>query len=72
MHTLRYVSTSVCGRMKNSASTLNTLEISFKYVMNTLQYVGIRCHTARGSRNFVHAYTLDIILMYATCKIRIR
>ena len=35
--------------------TLNTLEISFKHVTNTLLYVGIRCHTANRSPNFVLA-----------------
>ena len=35
--------------------TLNTLEISFKHVTNTLLYVGIRCHTANRSQNFVLA-----------------
>ena len=40
--------------------TLHKLEISFQYVMNTLQYGGIRCHMAKRSRNFVHSYTLDI------------
>ena len=37
MHTLRYVSTNVCVHW----CTLNMLEIGFKYVTNTLQYVGI-------------------------------
>ena len=41
--------------MGNSARTLNKLEISFKYDTNTLQYVGIRCHTSNGSKNLVHA-----------------
>ena len=49
MHTLRYVSTNVCGRMRIK---LNTLEISFKHVTNTLLYVGIRCHTENRSQNF--------------------
>ena len=40
--------------------TLNKLEISFKYVTNTLQYVGVRCHMAKGSQNLVLIYTLDI------------
>ena len=40
--------------------TLNKLEISFKYVTITLQYVGIRSHMASGSQNFVQANTLDI------------
>ena len=39
MNTLRYVSTH-----KVRWCTLNKLEIRFQYVMNTLQYVGIRCH----------------------------
>ena len=47
MHTLRYVSTNVCGRMRNSASTLVNVE-----------YVG---HTF--STNYEHAterwYTLS-------------
>ena len=58
MHTLRYVSTDVCGRMRNQLvrwCTLNTLEISFKHVTNTLLYVGIRCQTANRSQNFVLA-----------------
>ena len=42
------------------ACTLNNLEIKFEYVMNTLQYGGICCHTAKGSQNFVHAYVLLI------------
>ena len=41
-------------------STLNKLEISFKYVTNTLQYFGICSHMASGLQNFVHAITLDI------------
>ena len=58
MHTLRYVSTNVCGRMRNSASTLMYAEYvihRFKHVTNTLQYAGIRCHKAKRSKNFVHA-----------------
>ena len=46
MSTFMYVSTSVCGRMRNSSRswyTLNTLQISFKHVTITLEYVGIRC-----------------------------
>ena len=42
------------------------LKISFKYVTNTLHYGDIRCHTTKGSQNFVNAYKLDI--GYATCK----
>ena len=37
MYTLRYVSTNICGRLRNSASmlcTLNKLVISFKYITN--------------------------------------
>ena len=34
---------------------LNTLEISFKHVTHTLLYIGIRCHTADRSQNFVLA-----------------
>ena len=59
MHTLRNVSTNICGRMRNSASTLVYAEYArdrFKYVTNTLQYVGIH----NGSKNCVHAYMLDI------------
>ena len=55
MHTLRYVSTNVCERMRKSACTLNSLEINFKHVTNTLLYVGIRCQTANRSQNFVLA-----------------
>ena len=52
MHMLRYVSTDVCGRIRNSASTLvYKLEISFKYVTNRLQYSGLSCNTAKGSKN---------------------
>ena len=42
--------------------TLNKLEISFKYVTrtNTLQYCDIRCHTAKGSQKFVHAYIVHL------------
>ena len=40
--------------------TLNKLEISFKYVTNALQYVGVRCHMTKGSQNLVLCYTLDI------------
>ena len=36
--------------------TLNTLEISFKHVTNTLLYVGKRCHTSNRSQTFVLAY----------------
>ena len=52
--------------------TLNKLEISFKYVTNTLQYVGVRCHMPKRSQNLVLIYTLDIRWMYATCKLYIR
>ena len=38
--------------------TLNKLEINFKYVTNTLQYVGVRCNMAKGSQNCVLFYTL--------------
>ena len=30
--------------------TLNKLEISFKYVTNKPQHIGIRCHTAKGPK----------------------
>ena len=40
--------------------TLDKLEISFKYISNTLQYVGICSHMASGLKNFVHANALDI------------
>ena len=30
--------------------TLNKLEMSFKYATNTLQYVGVRCHMAKGPK----------------------
>ena len=39
---------------------LNKLKISFKYVMNTLQKVGIHCHMAKGSQNFVLFYMYDL------------
>ena len=58
MHKLRYVSTNVCGRMRNSASTLmyaGYVRHKFKHVTNTLQYAGIRCHKAKKSKNFVLA-----------------
>ena len=41
-------------------STLNKLEIRFQCVTNTLQYVGISCHMAKWSQNFVLFYTFDI------------
>ena len=52
--------------------TLNTLEIRFQYVTNTLQYIGIYCHMTKWSQNFVLFFTFDISLMYATCKLCIR
>ena len=52
--------------------TLNKLRDKFKYDTNTLLYVGVRCHMAKGSQNFVLFYTLDIRLMYASCKLCIR
>ena len=52
--------------------TLNKLEIRFQYVTNTLQYVGIRCHMTKWSRNAVIFYMFDISSMYATCKLCIR
>ena len=58
MHTLKYVGTRVCGRMRNSSSTLICAEYfrdKFKHVTNTLQYVGIRCPAAKRSQNFVFA-----------------
>ena len=46
MHTLRCVSTNDCVRLGKLQQvrwcTLNTFEISFKYVVNTLLHVGIR------------------------------
>ena len=63
MHTLRYVSTNVRGRMKIHQvrwCTLNKLEIGFQYFTNTLQYVGICCHMTKWSQNFVLFYTFDI------------
>ena len=64
MHTLRYVSNNVRGRMKINhvrSCTLNKLKIRFQYVTNTLQYmyVGIRCHMAKWLQNFVLYHTLD-------------
>ena len=41
-------------------NTVDKLDICFKYVTNTLQYVGVRCHVAKGSQNLVLFYTLDI------------
>ena len=58
MHTLRYVSTNVCGRMRKSSSTFVYAEYvrdKFKHVTNTLLYVGIRCQTANRSQNVVLA-----------------
>ena len=58
MHTLRYASTNVCGRIiikQVRCCSLNALEISFKHVTNTPLYVGIRCHTANRSQNVVLA-----------------
>ena len=79
MHTLMYVSTSVCGRMRNSASTLvtlNTLEISLKHGTNTLQYIGIRCYTAKRSQNFVFALKknqrMPTYCLYARHKLDVR
>ena len=74
---MRYVTlaptyANVCEIQQVRWCTLNKLEISCQYVTNTLQYGGIRCHTAKRSRNFVHSYTLDIRWMYATCKLCIR
>ena len=43
--------------------TLNTLEIRFQYVTNTLQYIGIRCHMTKRSQNFVLFYTFDINML---------
>ena len=60
MHTLRYISTNVCENQQVRWCRLYKLEISFQYVTNTLQYGGIRCHTAKGSHNFVHSHTLDM------------
>ena len=63
IHTLRYVSTNVLGRIKIHKvrwRTLNKLEIRFQYVTNTLQYVGIRCHMTKWSQNCVLFYTFDI------------
>ena len=63
MHTLRYVSTNIQGRMKIHQvrwCTLNKLEIRFQYVTNTLQYVGIRCHITNILQIFVLFYTFDI------------
>ena len=44
MHTLRCISTNVCGRLGKLKQvgwcTLNTFEISFKNVVNTLLHVG--------------------------------
>ena len=37
---------------------LHWCRINFQYVTDTLQYVRIRCRTAKGSRNCVHDYTL--------------
>ena len=75
MHTLRYVITNICEIQQVRWCTLNKLEISFQYVTNTLQYGGIRCHTAKRSQNFTFLYVrhkLDIRWMYAACKLCIR
>ena len=58
MHTLRCVSTNVCGRMKTHKvlwSTLNKLEIRFQYVTKTLQYVGISYHMTKWSKKLSSA-----------------
>ena len=60
MHTLAPTYANVCEIQQVRRCTLNKLEISFQYVTNTLQYGGIRCHTAKRSHNFVHSNTLDI------------
>ena len=46
MHTLWYVSTYVCGRMRKSASTL----VFAEHVTNTLLYAGIRFQTANDPK----------------------
>ena len=51
---------NVCEIQQVRWCTLHKLKISFQYVTNTLQYGGIRCHTAKRAHNFVHSYTLDI------------
>ena len=51
MHTLRHVSTNICRRVRNLASTL----VYAEYVTDTLLYVGIRCHAANRSQNVVIA-----------------
>ena len=58
--TLAATYANVCEIQQVRWCTLHKLEISFQYVTNTLQYGGIRCHTARRSHNFEHSYTLDI------------
>ena len=53
---IRYVSTNICGRMKDHQvrwCTLNKLEIRFQYITNTLQYDGILYHMTKRSQNFV-------------------
>ena len=55
MHTLATAYADVREIKQVRWCTLNTLEISFKHVKNTLLYVGIRCHTAKRSQNFVLA-----------------
>ena len=64
MYTLRYVRAPKYADVRKiqlvHLCTLNKLEIHFKYVTDTLQYGGIRCHSAKGSQKCVHAYTLDI------------
>ena len=58
MHMLRYVSINVCGHLRIQQvrwCMLIKLETHFKHVTNKLQYVGIHCHRATISQNFVLA-----------------
>ena len=71
MHTLMYVSTNVCEIQQVRWCMLHKLEIRFQYATDTLQYGGIRCHTAKRSHKFVLSYTLDISSTYVGCTLHV-
>ena len=79
MHTLRYVSTNVCERMRNSASTL----VYAAYVRDKFsiryEHATVRWYTLSYGEEvpqfctFLYVrHKLDIRWMYATCKLYIR
>ena len=63
MHTLRYVSTNVCGRMRNVASTLVYAEYVIDKFETRYEHATVRWYTlSRSMTNVIPNFGLNIFI----------